>query len=224
MKLLKLRYGREYIIAMGDTIDCLSLILQLSKKHGRLLVPVQRHCYNTISSMLPEDAGIELHSLISLHDYDSLSARYEVLDITGIHDNTVTWELDMVTVYKAAGLSYADKEKYCPIRQQVKKVRQLPLPGRPYAFIPEGGSTRTFKIDRKYVNTNLQVIVPPHNAFMLEWAAIIENAAEIHCHATGWQRLIDKLPTKGKLFMHHYARPSVPPDKFPFLKQWVQLL
>jgi hypothetical protein len=223
MKLLELKYGKEFIVAMGDTIDCVPLVNQVAEKHGKILLPVQMHCYHTIRSFFDEDK-VQLHALRSFQDYVFLRKQYETISVIGIHDNTINWELDMVTVYKAAGLDYSSRDKYDTLKESAKKVTQKVVPDKPYAFVPEGGSTRTFKIDRKYISPGLEIIQPEHNDFMLAYANIIREATEIHCHATGWQRLIERLNTKGKLFMHHYARASVPPHLFPHSKEWVCLL
>jgi hypothetical protein len=225
MKLLVLKYGQEYIVAMGDTIDCVPLINEIAGKE-KILLPVMLKNYNTIRSFWRNDSNVNLHLLKSFNDYNELRRQYETIEIIGMNDNTVNWELDIETVYKAARLNYAEREKYCHLKERVKEIPQLPFPNKPYAFIPEGGSPGTFKIDRQYVGKGLLEIVPPQDAMMLSYARIIEHATEIHCHATSWPRLIDKLPTKDKLFMHHYVRDvaHVPPHKFPMIKNWTRLL
>jgi|GEM_PF-2405878 len=223
MKLLVLKYGAEYIVAMGDTIDCVPLINHFAKD-DMILLPVMYRNYNSIRQFWRNDQ-VQLHCLKSFPEYEELKKKYAHIDVLGVNDNTKHWELDMETVYKAAGLSYHN-EKHTYLSQRAKEVEQLPVPTKPYALVPEGGSPGTFKIDRQFIDPALEILVPPQDAKMLSYARIIENAAEIHCHATSWPRLIDKLPTKGKLFLHHYSRPvpHVPPDKFTMLKDWTRLL
>jgi hypothetical protein len=224
MKLLKLKFGREYIVAMGDTIDCVPLINELQKIHGKIILPVLYHNYNTIRSFFDNDK-VELRCLSSFNDYEVWEKEFETISVIGELDMTLEFDLDMKSVYRAAGFNYDELIHTNVFAERFKKFPQVVVPGKPFAFIPEGGSTKGFRIDRKYVGEDLEIIVPEHNVFMAAYAKTIYEAAEIHCHATGWQRLIDKLPTKGKLFMHHYARPvpGVPAERFPFLKHWTQL-
>lgn len=107
-----------------------------------------------------------------------------------------------------------------PIIENVKKVKQLPVPDEPYAFVPEGGSTGKFHIDRKYVTSGLKVIVPPQDSLMLEYGDIIECAAEIHTHDCAWPWLINLLPTNGKLYFHKSVRHESDYVYSEFLKEF----
>lgn len=124
--------------------------------------------------------------------------------------------------YEKLELDYSSRDKFCPIRENVKKVKQLPVPNEPYAFIPEGGSTNQFVIDRKYVTKGLKEVIPPQDALMLEWADIIYNATEIHAHDTSWWSFINILPTKCKPTFHLYARPECYIYNYDiiYLKEW----
>lgn len=226
MKFLSLKWGREYVVAMGDTIDCVSLIMQLAEREP-LLIPVQGHCMATVPTLFPKHAVVDFITMRNFAHLPELELEYETLYIHSDETKTIgiRGHIDMIGLYMAAGLDYSKRDEYCPIPKQVKHSIQLKVPTRPYVFVPEGGSPGTYRIDRRYITPGLDIIVPPKNTPMLQWASIIEHATEIHCHITSWWRLIDKIPTRGKLFMHHYARKSpMPLEWFEFMKPWIRLL
>lgn len=230
MKVLILKYENEYICAMGDTIDCVSLVNQLAAKEpqGRLIFPVQHGYMDNVRSFFPIDTPIEFVNLLNFNTYDELKKSRGAIEF--ITYGTATDHNDIRALYRAAGLNYAEREKYCTIRNQVKRIPQIEPPTEPYAFIPEGGSPKLnggtgYTCDRRFKDKGLIEIVPPQNAMMLAYAKIIEHATEIHCHPTSWQRLIDKLPTTGKLFHHLYARKiNMRPDEIVYNKEWKQLI
>jgi hypothetical protein len=226
MKFLSLKWGKEYVVAMGDTIDCVSLIMQLSEREP-LLIPVQAHCMATVPSLFPKHAAVDFITMRNFAHLPELEREYETLSIHSDETKTVgiKGHIDMIGLYMAANLDYSKRDEHCPIPEQVKHAVQLKVPSRPYAFVPEGGSPGTYFINRKYVDPSLDIIVPPKNTPMLQWASIIEHATEIHCHITSWWRLIDKIPTRGKLFIHHYTRQSsIPTNEFEFRKYWEQII
>jgi hypothetical protein len=237
-KLLILKYSTEYIIAMGDTIDCVPLINYLSQtslnesfgQEQRLLLLTMQHTARSIRSFFPVDANLDFAILRNLHDFDEIKRSYGAVEVIAA-ENDIPFDyqhFEIETLYKKAGLLYAERDKWCTIKSQIAEVEQLEPPTEPYAFIPEGGSPGKYKIDRKYVSKGLKEIIPPQDAFMLSYAKIIEHATEIHCHPTSWPRLIEKLPTRGKLFMHHYVRPTNwKPENWRRLnvieKEWLQI-
>lgn len=229
-KLLILKYSGEYIIAMGDTIDCVGLINYLSQKQ-RLLLLTMHHTARTIRSFVPANANVDFALLNSLHDFENIKRSYGSVEVIAAENDTAFdyQHFEIATLYKKAGLDYAERHKYCTIASQATITTQIEPPKQPYAFIPEGGSPGKYRVNRKYVKKGLLEIVPPQDAFMLSYAKIIEHATEIHCHPTSWPRFIEKLPAKGKLFMHHYARPTnIKPENWKRFgvieKEWKQLI
>ena len=229
MKFLDMRYNNEYIIAMGDTIDCVPLINFLINKHGRLIIPCYRHYRNNILSFFPKDINAEIIPINSFDDYQYYHKSRIVLEINPKrHDEPLDYRhFEIATVYEEAGLPYKDRHKWNTIDK--KRVNQLPIPSYPYAFVPEGGSTNAYKIDRELIGDGLELIIPPQDGMMLAYADIIASAKEIHCHATAYQRLVDKLPTSGELYLHHYARATnIKPENYVKYgvneKKWTQLI
>ena len=230
MKFLDLEYGGEKIIAMGDMIDCVPLINWLIKKHGRLIIPVQKKYRNNIMTFFPVHVNADFVGLNSFADYDYFhNTRDSVtIKITRKDKPRDYKHFEIATLYEAAGWDYDERFELDTITEQVKRIPQREVPAMPYAFIPEGGSEGSYRIDRRYVSSLLP-IVPAQNEIMLTYATMIQRAAEIHCHITAFQRLIDKLPTNGKLFLHHYVRQgNVKPENFykykMLTKEWKQLI
>jgi len=229
-KILILKYSGEYIIAMGDTIDCVALINYLSHKE-RLLLLTMHHYAKTIRSFFPAQCNIDFALLNNLHDFENVKRSYGAVEVIA-SEKDIPFDyrhFEIATLYKKAGLDYTERHKYCTIKSQAEKTLQIEPPKQPYAFIPEGGSPGKYRVDRKYVQKELLEVVPPQDAYMLSYAKIMEHATEIHCHPTSWPRLIEKLPTTGKLFMHHYDRPTnIKPEnwrKFGVIeKEWEQLV
>jgi hypothetical protein len=227
MKLLILKYNKEYILGMGDVIDCVPLIYRIALTQ-EILLPIQASYEENIRSFFSQYAKISFYPIPDMDALHELEKSMECIRIENneeyIKENKLKGHTDIKGLYHKAGWFF-DNIDYSMLITEIPAYSQYKVPERPYAFIPEGGSSGNYRIDRKYVDKNLEVITPPQNALMLKYADIVKNATEIHCHATSWQRLIDKIPTNGKLFMHHYARETrVKPEDFEFSKKWTPLL
>lgn len=218
-RVLSMKWVDQYIIAAGDIIDVLGIIYQYSLKE-RIILPI---IYPNIKNLFPKDINIEFVQIRDFPHIEEMCQRYGAIRLEA---DEMFYEGKMVTpvipsVWLLSGLDFKKREEYYNLSEHAKNYPQLPVPKEPYAFIPEGGSTRSYKCDRKYVGGGLFEVIPPHNCDMLSYANIIFNATEIHCHPTAWHRLIDKLPTKGKLFYHLYARHiNIPIEKLEFLQNW----
>jgi hypothetical protein len=203
---------------LGDGINYASLYAQYAAQE-RVAIPCPEHNRDNMKSFL-DGLDIELVPCESdelIRELLSIYPHSLPLEIFAPNFNA---DEHIKQGYEAAGLNYWERDKYCPIRSQIHKIEQIPIPDEPYAFVPEGGSTGEFHINRILIGRHLKVIVPPNNALLLAYADIIKNAQEIHCHDTSWPWLIDKIPTNGKLFFHHYARPCGYNYDILFLKDW----
>lgn len=218
---------------LGDCINYASLVVQFAKKGPVAIackkVTGQRYEENVRSffkgydvKVIPCEGPDQVRELIKqFPDRLCLEEYHETIPYV------LERHLDHIKEgYEFAGLNFEDREKYCPIRDQAKKITQIDpglLSHWKTAFIPEGGSEKQFSIDRKFVNPELSVYVPPQDALLLQYAYMIKVAKEIHVHDTSWPWLIDKLPTTGKLFFHRYARTFEGrplPHVYRVLKPW----
>lgn len=210
MKLIVFNQG------LGDCINYASLVAQFAakdrvriackKRPGRLYKKNVESFFAGLNVRVTECENndqvrelMKLHSdVLALEEFSSIPYTFPDRHRNHVRDG-----------YREAGLIWEDRQKYCPIASATADAIQISLSrfwdqhwiGNEYAFIPEGGEEGKFSIDRKYVGVK-NIIKPPQDALMLEWANIIYRAAEIHCHDTSWPWLIDKLPTTGKLFFH----------------------
>ncbi len=237
MKLLILKYGNEYILGMGDVIDCLSLICQIAKEYPNELIifPCFAQYQQNIQSFLPVGINVKLEPIRDIANHiPELITRYDTILLQNsdkyIKKNKLTGFTDIKGLYHLAGFDYEKRDEFCPISLRTWRYKgYVDSPSPNIAFIPEGGSRHfnggePYKIDRKFVKGNLRQVVPPQNTMMLQWVNTIEYAEEIHCHVTSWWRFIDKLRPHGKLFMHHYAREAgFKPEQFEFRLQWEQI-
>jgi hypothetical protein len=205
---------------LGDFINLSSAIAQLSKKELILLPLVNMVSKAPFPSMKKRNIETFLDGCnIKLMDVNPNADIFDLIDKwqgrgfqwfvkRGCTANDFQINDHIKEVYELLGIDYETRVTHSPIPENANKIKQLPIPTEPYAFIPEGGSTGQFKIDRKYVTAGLKEVIPPQDALMLEWADIIINATEIHSHDCGWWALINALNTKGKVFFHLYARPE----------------
>jgi hypothetical protein len=79
------------------------------------------------------------------------------------------------------------------------------------------------EIDFGYIeDKTLPVIRPEDVKFnMLDYAYLLENAAELHMINSSFFNLAELIPTKGKLFYHVYPRPY---DCITLRKPWIKLM
>lgn len=148
-----------------------------------------------------------------------LSALYAAKkDILNLNENSLAWDR---LAYERAGAPFEDRwEKFKVGETESMIPPAIPPSQSPrYALIhddaergwhirkellPKGG-LKHIRIDRSHPN-------------LFAWQTLIENATEIHCVPSAVAVLADSIPTKGKLILHKYARPSrVEPI---YKKQW----
>ncbi len=227
MKLLIIKHGEEYILGMGDIIDCLPLINSFKEP---ILLPIQTGHYDNMRCFLPKDTNIKLYQIPDFPSLKALEKSMSCIRIESsdeyIEQHGIGGHDDIRGIYHKANMEYPNAfEQLGYFKKRIEEICQYQVPDRPYAFVPEGGSSGKYRIDRSHVYKDLEIIVPPQNSLMLKYADIVKHAVEVHCHVTSWQRLIDKIPTSGTLFLHHYARETrIPPFRFEFNKKWKQLV
>ena len=236
MKILVLKYGKEYMLGLGDVIDCLSLICQVAKSVNEMIIfPCFGKYEANIQSMLPKGINVKLYPFANFQKLEEMIAMHECIRLENNDDyiatNKITGISDIKGLYHIAGFDYERRNEHCPIALRTWSYKgYMDAPSTGIAFIPEGGSralneNNPYRIDRKYIKQGLKILTPPQTTMMLQWIKVIEGADEIHCHYTSWPRLIEKLNIKGNLFMHHYVRGArIKPQEWEFTKPWKELL
>ena len=86
-------------------------------------------------------------------------------------------------------------------------------------------ASRDFTIDRNLIGTDLPIVTPDsESSFLLtNYAAVIENATEVHCIESSFSALVESLNPQGKKFAHRYARPEAKNDyryEYTYKSEW----
>lgn len=235
---------------LGDNIICASLLMWLSKRY-RIFIkipPVQEKNRVTYESfyrgtgitVLQEDMGnlvfmdpaiisqvdIKTERKIIFDPGDPEWPRFEKLHSAighkqGFEDIDTSYPNGFFLNYNT---TYSIRKKYCPLRKQSLKVKQLPVPKEPYAFIHEDYA-RGFLIDGSHtpIGPNLYINAEFNpGQSILAYRDLIENATEIHCIDSSIFNLVNSFQPQGKLYYHWYARPHSP--QFAMHPEWNKLI
>lgn len=107
--------------------------------------------------------------------------------------------------FRQAGMDITDRS-LCPITNGAwKETEQHRIEARDFIFLHED-SERGFFVNRDKLP--MKVIVTPYAKMesILAYSELIINAKEVHVIDSVFLHLADRLPCKGKLFWHRYAR------------------
>lgn len=212
-------------LGLGDLINYAPLIKELSKD-DHLIIP----CFNknlTNAGQMFDGLNIELMP-IEDGNWDrvhAILAHYKfkgekTIGIGYFSGKPFDISKHVEIGYEALGYNFKELCKEQFLYSQSLKVGQETISRNPYAFVPEGGSTGLFKIDRKHIGQGLDVAIPGQKVMLLTYRNVICEADEIHCHDTSWPWLINQLPTTGKLFFHKGVRDDGYDLRSMFTKEW----
>lgn len=226
-------------LGLGDEIVQSGLFVALSERYGPIAVPCYEQYETSVRSFyvnhplisfytLPHragwnwgsppdyiyegrmrDAGFDLKSQIRLGVYAGKG---------------IDWDFTR-SFYQHAGINYSERWEKSPIAGAASKLGYDTRARYLYVFIHDDPS-RGFHV-RKLANANLwYTVVSPTitERSILEYAADLEFADEIHVIDSAFFWLANALNPKGKLYLHCYARWARPRAfKYSSRQEWEYL-
>lgn len=195
----------EWHMGLGDIIVCSGMANHLSNTK-EVTVPCQTHQYESVRSLFTEKIEV-----VTTFD----TSQYELLKLGGY--SSIGWgdEDFCHWFYRQAGLDYEISFSECPIEQQAKKIKQLPIPVGEYNFLHDKGSQGRFIVNRDWIRGDY--IESKDQGSILQYCDILKNAKEIHCVDSSFFHLVERIETKGKLFYHKW---NCSESYRPYRKQW----
>jgi len=196
-------------IGLGDIIATAAIINKLAMDAGEVIIlPCYDHNEESVRSIFINVPNIELDIIHYkegvwpefLYDGKSFALGHYAPDKQRPDEDFVQW------FYRQAGMTYEDRQKYCPIKEASKKVLQTTVSKFEYDFIHDTASNGEFKISYQ---TDRITFRPGKHGSILKYCEAIENAYQVHCIDSSFFHLTECLNPKGELF-YHKTRPNSP--------------
>jgi hypothetical protein len=223
---------------LGDHIVCNGLYRALLDRHSFCVLPVVRRYYKEISSMFADQSRIRIYPVPNLywqnyfHHLEAVfKENYTIVKLGSFGDNfmeNLSLRLD-ASFYQQANIDLENRWKRFYFPREIEKeqtlLAKLTTPGTPYIFLHEDTS-RDFTIDRNLILRDLPIVTPDsESSFLLtNYAAVIENASEVHCIESSFSALVESLNPQGRKFAHRYARPEAKNDyryEYTYKSDWL---
>jgi hypothetical protein len=117
-----------------------------------------------------------------------------------------------------------------PRRPEIEQnlLAKLTTSRTPYIFLHEDAG-RNYTINRNLIKSDLPIVTPDSESpfLLIDYAAVIENASEIHCIESSFAAFIESLNPRADKFAHRYARPEARNDfryEYTYRTDWTILL
>jgi hypothetical protein len=213
---------------VGDTIIQAGLMIELSRKYGRIAIPCYRKCLNLGISLYGCFPDIQLYIIPDEHEGHLCSPTDRVFDEVyrennldreqemriGEYAGEGLWNDFIKAFYVRSGVEYRHRWDSFP---EIRLPQQAEWPDNHRVFVHDDTS-------RGHVITRADGFRPGWTQSILQYAQILHTADEIHCIDSSFFCLANQLPTTGKLFYHHYARPDRPVGfRYELRKDWTYL-
>jgi hypothetical protein len=226
---------------LGDHLVCNGLYRTLLDNYSFCVLPVVRRYYKEISIMFEDESRMRIYPVPNLywqnyfHKLEQVFEKnYNIVKLGSFGDDFMAnpnLRLD-ASFYQQANVDLENRWSRFYFPREIEKEKtllaKLTSPGDPYIFLHEDTS-RNFTIDRNLIVTDLPIVTPDsESSFLLtNYAAVIENATEVHCIESSFSALVESLNPQGKKFAHRYARPEAKNDyryEYTYKADWSVLL
>jgi len=209
-------------LGLGDHFICNAIVRHYEKKYGMINLFAKHHNAVSVKAMYRDiDVNVvavkddaEAEKILS----ENYSAKVFKIGFTDI-EHTENYE---EMFYRLADVPFNMKWDGFKYESDSVKPPELIPPDKPYKFIHQDVS-RGFKIRDKYFDNNDMLVIEQNRNItdnILLWDDILKNAEEIHCIESCFMFFADLIPTKGKLFVHRYARKMVRFEVPKMRKDW----
>jgi hypothetical protein len=201
-------------LGLGDHIATAAIINKLANESGEeIILPCYQHNEENVRSIFINTPNIIIHVVESDKDFLNEGKSFALGYYSPIQqlptEDFVQW------FYRQAGMTYADRLKWCPVQEAAKKVSQTTVSSEfEYDFVHDAGSTGEHTIKHK---KDRLIFRPSKQGSILRYVEALKNATEIHCIDSSFFHLVESIYTKGQLF-YHKTRPNS--TKFNPIKQW----
>lgn len=185
-------------LGLGDAIICAPIAMKYLYQNGGYVMSLSENFLSVDSFFANSPIGVHIVK-------DAYPVK-EALDLGHYGEKRLEGESFDRWFYRQAGMPIEDRT-YCPITNGVyKRTEQLPVPKEDFIFVHTDGK-RGYNVDGQRIEGNLFQYFPTRtDKSILAYADILIEAKEIHVIDSCFLHLADRLPTKGKLFWHRYAR------------------
>lgn len=209
-------------LGLGDCIIANGLIREKCKEYGKVYIPCWTHNILSVQFMFSDLPAVVVQEVsnpneIFIQQVQHASMGNEVLKL-GCYSGQaqVSQETFDQAFYRQADVDFSrrwDAFKLPEITADIGMTAQS------YAIICDD-ELRGFTIDDKKINSDVIKIRLWKSQTLFDFIPLLSEAKEIHAINSAPAILADSIPTKGKLFMHRYARPFTPYDNFKLRKPW----
>lgn len=209
-------------LGLGDALLCNALIRSKAQEYEKVYVPCWTHNLPSVKFML-SDINVVVQEVgspneIFIQQVQHESNGVEILKLGTYNGGQARCgpETFDQAMYRQAGVDFS--RRWDGFKLPVVK-KPLTTPVYPFALVCDSVE-RGFNIEGARLPKDMSLIRPWKAHSIFEFTPLISEAAEIHAINSAFAILIDSVPSKGKIFMHRYARPFTSYDNFKLRKPW----
>lgn len=213
-------------LGLGDAIICAPIAVKLAQFHRGLAVPCWRRNLLSVKVLFVDYPEIEVFPIDSEAELPNTSPETILMGYYNKGLPRLEGENFDLWFFRQMDMDIVKDQEFCPIRKMFSVPKYIEVidgpigDEKPYLFIHED-LDRGFLIHPERLPA-LPHVKPRDKSFsILENAIMISLADEVHCIDSSFLHLTEKVPTRGKLFYHKYARPNS--ENITFSKPWTIL-
>jgi hypothetical protein len=211
----------------GDMIVQAGLMVELSKRYGKIAVPCYEKYKSLGMSLYNGFNDISIYLIPNIHPGHLCSPPDSTFDEACLHkfldkDQGIgigdyagdgIWEDFAKGFYLQSGVEYRYRWDSFP-DVSIPSWEQVPWPDSRRIFVHDDPS-------RGHIITRAKGVRPIQVHNILQYCQMLCTAEEIHVIDSAFFCLANHLLVKGKLFYHHYARPDRPADfRYDLRHEW----
>jgi hypothetical protein len=216
-------------LGLGDHIICNAIVRDRARRYDRIVLPAKPHNIDSVAGLLRDLGNV---SVVPVRDDADMlrlieKARQGRYDIESLGRFGSGWTKDLrfdEMFYRQAGLPFMRRWtgfQYCANRsEELSLFNRYGATAGEYALIHD--EHPRFRLDSSRIDRQIRIRRDMTNN-ICEYGLLLEHALEIHVLDSAFMFLADSIPTRGRLYVHRYARPLDAFNRPSLQKRWTIL-
>jgi hypothetical protein len=180
-------------------------------RRNNLLGPVFcicRHQYfNSVQQLYSDIADFEIVGVNDAQQADLLVKHWAGRTLFVGFGKLRDWKYFDKDFYRIINVDFKERWDSFTIKRNNEtenKLLEKVCPPGEFAFVHDDVA-RGYKINNKFINSNLAVVRPHVSDSIFDWISVLEKATEIHCICSSFKHLVDSLPQIQADLFYHYS-------------------
>ena len=214
-------------LGLGDHIICNGLVRHFAETLEIILL-CKKHNAQNVQFMYRDNPNIKIHEIINDDEANRFCDSHNNMNILrigfavgGKRYYDCLWDENF---YRNAYIDFnfswtkfylmVDSDRSSTIYQKLNPNNEE------FIFVHNIDSTNTDRINYSAIHKDIKIIKTNPDIDFFDYYDIIQQAKEIHCIDSSFKHLVDRIPTKAKLFYHKMNNPKQF-DLHNHKKEWI---